>query len=28
MGSQCIVDVVDDYFVDGKTPESDPRCEG
>lgn len=26
MGSQCIVDTVDDFFVDGTIPEADPRC--
>jgi len=25
-GSDCINDVVDDYFIDGTVPSSDPRC--
>jgi pimeloyl-ACP methyl ester carboxylesterase len=25
-GSDCINDVVDDYFIDGTVPQSDPRC--
>ena len=26
MGNQCIVDTVDDFFVNGTVPAADPNC--